>query len=96
MLMHGAFPELQAKNITEFVHAQLTGAEPPGREFKYATDATAKSEEALLRLQQHISNYDDREQPYRSREMMERLTDVSDYDHLARFLEWKLISEGSE
>ena len=96
MLMHGAFPDIRSNHIAEFVHVQLTGAQPPGRELVYAKDATTKSEEAYLRLQQRISTYDDEAQPYRSREMMERLSDVSDYDHLARVREWTLIGEGAE
>jgi ATP-dependent helicase/nuclease subunit B len=96
LLIHGAFPDIQAKRINEFVHVQLTGTEPPGLESSYNEDASGKSEEAFLRLQQLISNYDNREQPYRSREMIEYSTYVSDYDHLARVLEWKLISKDSE
>ena len=96
MLMHGAFPDIRANHIAEFVHVQLTGAQTPGRELVYAKDATTKSEEAYLRLTQRISTYDDEAQPYRSREMMERLSDVSDYDHLARVREWTLIGEGAE
>ena len=96
MLMRGAFADVTATAIAEFVHVQLTGAEPPGRELTYAKDATAKSDEALLRLQQRILRYNEEAQPYRSREMMERLSDVSDYDHLARVREWSLIGEGAE
>ena len=96
MLMRGAFADVQAKTIAEFVHVQLTGAEPPGKELRYAKDATAKSDEALLRLQQRILRYDNETQPYRSRELMERLSDVRDYDHLARVREWSLIGEGAE
>jgi len=96
MLMHGAFRDIRATQLAEFVHVELTGAQPAGREQAYVKDATAKSEEAYLRLQQRVSRYDDQAQPYRSREMMERLSDVSDYDHLARVREWTLIGEGGE
>jgi ATP-dependent helicase/nuclease subunit B len=96
MLMRGAFADAKAKAIAEFVHVQLTGAAPPGKELVYANDATAKSDEALFRLRQRILRYDDEAQPYRSREMMERLSDASDYDHLARVREWSLIGETAE
>jgi ATP-dependent helicase/nuclease subunit B len=96
MLLHGAFGGAEAKAVAEFVHVQLTGAEPPGKELSYAKDATAKSQESLLRLQERISRYDDEAQPYRSRELMERLSDMSDYDHLARVREWSLVGEGGE
>ena len=96
MLMRGAFEDVQSKAVSEFIHVQLTGSEPPGKELRYTKDATAKSQEALLRLRQRISRYDDEAQPYRSRELMERLSDVSDYDHLARVREWSLIGEGPE
>ena len=96
MLMRGAFEGVRARHIREFVHVQLTGAVPPGRELIFDKDATEKAEEALTRLMQRIARYDDEAQPYRSRETMERLSDISDYDHLARVREWSLIGEGGE
>jgi ATP-dependent helicase/nuclease subunit B len=96
MLMRGGFPDIRTSQLAEFVHVELSGAQPAGRELAYTKDATAKSEEAYLRLQQRVSIYDEQAQPYRSREMMERLSDISDYDHLARVREWTLIGEGGE
>ena len=51
---------------------------------------------ADLSFRELIARYDDEAQPYRSRETMERLSDVRDYDHLARVREWSLIGEGGE
>nr|TFG52088.1 MAG: hypothetical protein E4H34_05545 [Hyphomicrobiales bacterium] len=96
MLLHRAFAEIHATGLAEFVHVQLTGAQPPGLAMAFAEDPTAKAQEAYLRLQKRVALYDDPSQPYRSREMMERLSNVSDYDHLARVREWALAGEGGE
>jgi len=96
MLMLGAFGDKPAQVLREFVHIQLTGGEPPGREYVANVDASSKATEALARLKAHIERYDNPLQPYRSREMPYRLSDVGDYDHLARVREWSLEREDDE
>jgi len=95
MLLEGAFKGLSAETIREFTHVRLTGAEPPGEESAYTKDATAKAREALERLRELIAHYDDPQHGYRSREIIEKIGDVSDYDHLARVREW-MLSAGDE
>ena len=96
MLMMGAFGEARARAVRDFVHIQLTGGEPPGRECVADVDADSKAMEALAKLTAHVARYDDPLQPYRSREMPYRLSDVGDYDHLARVREWTLEREDDE
>ncbi len=90
MLLDGAFKGLTADAIREFTHVRLTGAEPAGKESVYAKDATAKAREALKLLEDLIAHYDNPLHGYRSREIIEKVGDVGDYDHLARVREWML------
>jgi ATP-dependent helicase/nuclease subunit B len=96
MLMHGAFGEARTRGMREFIHIQLTGGEPPGRECVADVDADSKAMEALAKLTAHVERYDNPLQPYRSRETPFRLSDVGDYDHLARVREWTLEREDDE
>ena len=88
MLMMGGFDEPKTGIIRELVHVRLTGGEPPGKDSVFDGDATLKAMEALARLTKLIARYDEPTQAYRSREMPFRITDVGDYDHLARVREW--------
>ena len=90
MLIAGAFGDARAKSLREFIHIQLTGGEPPGRECIAKVDANTKAAEALERLAHRVARYDDPAQPYRSREMPFRIADEGDYDHLARLREWSV------
>jgi ATP-dependent helicase/nuclease subunit B len=91
MIMRGAFAGAVGTRISALIHIRLTGGVPPGEECGFEGDCTAKSLEALDRLARRVMRYDDPAQPYRSRERIERISDVGDYDHLARVREWSLI-----
>ncbi len=88
MLLEGGFGELRAETVRELVHVQLTGGEPAGRDCPADVDAQAKALEARDKLILRVARYDNAAQPYVSRAMPFRLTDESDYDHLARVAEW--------
>jgi len=96
MLLKGAFGDLRADSLRDFVHIQLKGGEPPGRECIANVDAQAKSLDALERLTKLVLRYQNPLQPYRSREIPFKLGDKSDYDHLARVREWSLEDETEE
>jgi ATP-dependent helicase/nuclease subunit B len=96
MLLHGGFADQHANRLRAFVHLELRGAVPPGKESPYEEDATGKAEEAFTALSKRIARYDNPNQPYRSREQMQYLRDVGDYDHLARVREWFVLGEGGE
>jgi ATP-dependent helicase/nuclease subunit B len=70
------------------VHVRLTGGEPPGKDSVFDGDASQKAMQALERLSGLIARYDEQTQAYRSRERPFRVTDIGDYDHLARVREW--------
>jgi ATP-dependent helicase/nuclease subunit B len=93
MLLQGGFDAPQTSIVRELVHVRLTGADPPGAEKIAKVEATAKAGEALAHLAALVFRYDDPSQGYRSREMPFSVTDVGDYDHLARVREW---SRGDE
>lgn len=96
MLMAGAFGDARPTHLREFIHIQLTGGEPPGRECIAEIDTGTKADEALARLAARVARYDGPGEPYRSREMPFRLTDEGDYDHLARVREWSAEGAGEE
>lgn len=97
MLMGGAFGELRASSVRELVHIKLSGAgiagEATSAELK---DVNQTAKEALKRLNGLVGRYLAAAQGYRSREMPFRITDVGDYDHLARVREWSLATEEEE
>jgi ATP-dependent helicase/nuclease subunit B len=94
MLKHGAFPDVPAMRVSGYTHIKLSGGVPPGEEFPFKGDAVERAAKALENLRRHIDRYDNADEPYGSRDLIERLTDVGDYDHLARVREW--LAVGSE
>ncbi len=93
MLLCGAFKDINARTIRELLHIQLSGSEPPGEAAPYKGNATAKAEEAMAKLERLFARYDDISHGYVSRAVMERRSDVGDYDHLARVREWSLLGD---
>jgi ATP-dependent helicase/nuclease subunit B len=88
MLLRGAFPDIAARKLKEFVHVRLTGGDPPGEECVAKLDATELAMQAYDMLQKLVARYESESAAYRSWTIRERLTDKGDYDHLARVLEW--------
>jgi len=88
MLLQGGFNAPQTSAVSELVHVRLTGADPPGAERIAKVEATAKAAEALAKLTALVALYDEQSRGYRSREMPFSVTDIGDYDHLARVREW--------
>jgi ATP-dependent helicase/nuclease subunit B len=96
MLMDGAFREIAASGLKEFVHLRLTGGDPPGEELPANLDAGALAIKARELLHSLVARYDDPCTSYPSWKLRERITDRSDYDHLARVLEWSAGGEADE
>ena len=94
MLLRGAFKNINASSIRELLHIELSGGEPPGEAKTFVGDATALAEEAMGKLEQLFARYDDINHGYVSRAVVERRSDVGDYDHLARVREWSLLGDG--
>jgi ATP-dependent helicase/nuclease subunit B len=96
MLLAGAFGDLKVSSVRELVHVQLKGGAIAGEAFVSKLDANGLARGSLARLSRHIARYANPAQPYRSREMPFRMSDVGDYDHLARVREWSLAVEDDE
>lgn len=96
MLLAGAFGAANASGLAEFVHVQLTGGDPPGRECIAEPDANELAKEARRLLEQLVRRYENPAEPYRSRVAPFRMTDAGDYDHLARVREWWESEEDDE
>jgi ATP-dependent helicase/nuclease subunit B len=94
MLMRGAFAGVTPKPVSALFHIKLSGGEPPGEIFPFKGNAAAIAAKAIEKLTRQIERYDNAAEPYGSRDLIERLTDVGDYDHLARVREW--LAVGSE
>ena len=59
-------------------------------------DADALAVKARELLHSLVARYEDPSTPYVSWKLRERVTDRSDYDHLARVLEWSAGGEANE
>ena len=94
MLLAGAFGEIGASSLAEFVHVQLTGGDPPGREFIAEVDANESAQDARRLLEKLVRRYENPAEPYRSRVAPFRIGEAGDYDHLARVREWWDSEEG--
>lgn len=88
MLLAGAFGDTKISSLAEFVHVQLTGGDPPGRECIAEPDANQLAAAARRLLENLVTRYENPEEPYRSRVAPFRLRETGDYDHLARVREW--------
>jgi ATP-dependent helicase/nuclease subunit B len=88
MLLAGAFGETGASRLAEFLHVQLTGGDPPGREFMAKLDANELAGKARRLLEQMVARYENPAEPYRSRVAPFRVREAGDYDHLSRVREW--------
>jgi ATP-dependent helicase/nuclease subunit B len=87
-------------SIAEFLYVSLRGGEPAGElrliDFDKATP-DAKSDEALARLTEVVTKFEDEAQGYLSRERpMFMRRGGGDYDHLARVKEWSLTGGEAE
>jgi ATP-dependent helicase/nuclease subunit B len=90
----------QGASIAEFLYVSLRGGEPAGElrliDFDKATP-DSKSDEALARLTEVVTKFDDENQGYLSKERpMFMRRGGGDYDHLARVKEWSLTGGEAE
>jgi ATP-dependent helicase/nuclease subunit B len=92
MLMNGGFEGVAAARIHQLIHIQLKGAEPVGKEAIADLDPEAVARAALERLKNRIAEFD-AWRPFRSRVMVFKVTDVGDYDQLARVREWAVVED---
>jgi ATP-dependent helicase/nuclease subunit B len=95
LLMGGGFEDLGRVAPGDLVYLRLTGRTPPGEEIVRATlgESEALAEAALDGLIGLIARYRRPSQPYRSRTATRFLSQISDYDHLARVREWSAAAD---
>ena len=100
MLMHGAFEGLKAQTPPDLLYVHASGGREPFRPIPVkAPPGDARSVEAIVgehleRLRGLIARYMTGEAAYLSRPYAQYVRAYSDYDHLARVLEWSLAGEG--
>src|SRR5262249_26783312 len=93
MLRKRGFPDLTASHVRELIYLQLRGGEPAGMERVLKLHPDTVSEQAVAKLVAYIALFDSADQPYFSRLIPHSVTDVGDYDHLARVREWQVIGD---
>jgi len=95
LLMGGGFEDLGKIAPGDLVYLRLTGRTPPGEEVTRAVagESEAMAAAALDGLMGLIARYRRAAQPYRSRTATRFLSQVSDYDHLARVREWSAAAD---
>jgi len=95
LLMGGGFEGLGKIEPGELVYLRLTGRTPPGEVMVRAAcgESEALAAAALDGLMGLLSRYRRPTQPYRSRTATRFLSQVSDYDHLARVREWSAAAD---
>ncbi|CAO4181165.1 double-strand break repair protein AddB [Methylorubrum populi] len=100
MLMRGAFEGLKAEAAPDLLYIHASGGREPFRPIPVKSPpgddrpVAAIVEEHLERLRGLIARYMTGEAAYLSRPYPQYIRAYSEYDHLARVLEWSLAGEG--
>lgn len=93
---HGGFAGVDAGKVAQLVYFKLSGGREPGKRSALASDVGAVAAEAVERLTALVRRFDDPKQPYLSKRRPMQENVPGDYDHLARFLEWRGGGDGDE
>jgi ATP-dependent helicase/nuclease subunit B len=96
LLALNGFKPLTGITPGQLLYVHFSGRADGGSAKPLDLDAAAMAEEARKWLLQWVEWFDDPSTPYLSRYWPERLTDVGDYDHLARVREWSVSGEEGE
>ena len=101
MLRDGAFKNIPAGSIAEFVYVAVRGGDPAGEAKPVKLKDMSPDEladTALTRLKGVIARFENPDEPYRSMVSPMWSTRYGDYDHLARIKEWSATggAEGEE
>ncbi len=100
MLMHGAFEGLSAGTVPDLLYVHASGGREPFRPIPIkpppgeARAVEVIVQEHVTRLRGLLARYMTGEAAYVSRPFPQYVRAYSDYDHLARVLEWSLAGEG--
>jgi ATP-dependent helicase/nuclease subunit B len=95
ILAAGGFRELGRGAAGDLVYVRVSGGRTPGREDIYAGagESPALAAAALEGLKRRIALFDDPSTPYLSWAAPKFVSQHSDYNHLARLWEWRVIGE---
>ena len=83
----GGFADIAPGSVAELAFWQVSGGDPPGREWTYK-DLRRRIEEARDGIARLIAAFDKADTPYLARPRPDRAPRYSDYAHLARVKEW--------
>jgi ATP-dependent helicase/nuclease subunit B len=84
----GGFAEIDAAPTALLAHWRLSGGDPAGHICPVDADPAALATAARAGLQRLVAAFDDPATPYAARPRPDYGPRYSDYDHLARLLEW--------
>lgn len=84
----GGFAGVPASPITALAYWRMSGGDPAGQLCEIKADAAALAEAAREGVERLIAAFDDPATPYAARPRPDYGPRFSDYDHLARLLEW--------
>jgi ATP-dependent helicase/nuclease subunit B len=92
LLSQGAFQGLGQLNTTELAYVQVTGATLPGEIVSISPEAGIADVAAkhFAGLKTKLAIMAQAETAFLPRTNLQKIDDVSDYDHLSRYLEWSL------
>ena len=84
----GGFAGVPAAEVSTLEYWRLNGGDPAGRASAAGDDPAALADAAVLGLIRLVTRFADRETGYESRPRPDMAPKYSDYEHLARVLEW--------
>jgi ATP-dependent helicase/nuclease subunit B len=84
----GGFDGVAAAEVASLEYWRLNGGEPAGRASSAGDDPAALADAALAGLIRLVTRFADAETGYESRPRPDMAPKYSDYEHLARVLEW--------
>ena len=93
---HGGFVGVDAGEVAQLVYFKLSGGRDPGKRSALTGDVGEVAADAVAGLTALVRRFDDPKQPYLSKRRPMRENVPGDYDHLARFREWRGGGVGDE
>jgi ATP-dependent helicase/nuclease subunit B len=95
LLSQGAFKDLGQLDTTELAYVQVTGATLPGEIVSITPEAGIAEVAAkhFAGLKTKLAIMAQVETAFLPRTNLQKVDDVSDYDHLSRYLEWSLLDD---
>lgn len=94
ILESGGFANFKNCSVSELLYIQISGRTPPGKitEIKPGKESnvSALASEQLAGFKTLLTRFRNLDHPYSPRLAIEREEELTDFDHLSRYLEWQL------